>query len=87
MTVIAFSPPVVGCLLKKGFQKGDGGVVTGTPGAPLSYALDGNSNVSRTCVVRYLGPKKTVICSRFATIGHKRSQTCLVITVFKILFL
>ena len=28
--VIAFSPPVVGCFVKKGFQKG----ITGTPGPP-----------------------------------------------------
>ena len=35
--VIAFSPPVVGCLVKKGLQKGG---VTGTPGPPSGYALD-----------------------------------------------
>ena len=29
--VMAFSPPVVGCLVKKGLQKGG---LTGTPGPP-----------------------------------------------------
>ena len=35
--VMAFSPPVVGCLVKKDLQKGGG--VTGTPGPPPAYAL------------------------------------------------
>ena len=30
--VMAFSPPVGGCLVEKGLQKGEG--VTGTPGTP-----------------------------------------------------
>ena len=34
--VMAFSPPVVGCLVKKGLQKGG---YTGTPGPPLGYPL------------------------------------------------
>ena len=34
--VMAFSPPVVGCLVKKGLQKGE---VTSTPGPPLATPL------------------------------------------------
>jgi len=33
---MAFSPPAVGCLVKKGLQKGG---VTGTPGPPLATPL------------------------------------------------
>ena len=38
---MSFSSPVVGCLLKKGSQKGGGGGggVTGTPGPPLATPL------------------------------------------------
>ena len=35
--VMAFSPPVVGCLVKKGLQKGGG---HGQPRTPPGYALD-----------------------------------------------
>ena len=44
--VMAFSPRnIVGCLLKKGLQRGGGGV-TGTPKDPPRYAL-GNSESPR----------------------------------------
>ena len=35
---MAFSPPVVGCLLKKGLTKGGGGI-TGTPGTLRNATL------------------------------------------------
>ena len=49
--VMAFSPPVVGCLVKKGLQKGGGGGVTGTQGPPLGYAPDGEKQVEHALLL------------------------------------
>ena len=45
---MAFSPPVVGCLVKKGLQK-EGG--HGQPRTPLAYALDGEKQVEHALLL------------------------------------
>ena len=46
---MAFSPPVVGCLVKKGLQKGG----QGHPRTPLGYALAAPTPAPVMCVMAY----------------------------------
>jgi len=56
--VMAFSPPVVGCSLKKGLQLRGRGGVTGTPGPP-GYAFD----IVLVCGRLQCGSDEVCVCS------------------------